>query len=154
MATTNYTGKLVDLLIFRGAAAEGEKQVALTLNNYVTTGIQKLLQSFAVLFLTERGSVTHYPDLGTDFVTAVRQGSIRDEADVQDQFLVAAEYVRQTLSLEAEQHEMPTDEQFLSAALKSFEIDRTSSTLRMYVVVTSVAGQAREIFLPVPLAIQ
>ena len=159
MATsTNYSGRIIDLLIFQGTKPVGEALIEQALGGedggYVTTGIQKLVQSFAILFMTERGTIQYAPDVGTGFITAVRQGSILDEADVQAQFETAREFVQQTLDLEADENELPEDEQFDSAELLSFSLNRAESLLTLYVKINSVAGEDRTVYLPVPLAIQ
>lgn len=154
MTSTDYAGRKVDLLIFQGAAPEGRQAIRLGLTNEVTTGIQKLVQSFALLFLTKRGSIPNVPDLGTEFITAMQQGQIRDEASVKSEFALAKERVRQTLALAANEMDLPDDEIFEDAELESFVLDKASSKLSLTVRVSSVAGEARVVFLPVPLAIR
>ena len=159
MATTDYSGRLVDLLIFQGIQPAGDQRVLLALSDedgdsYVITGIAKLSQSFAVLFLTELGSIPYNPELGTEFVTAIRQGRIADETDVTAEFRVAVELIRRTLDLEADNNDLPYDEQLESVELENFTLDTARSLLQLYVSITSVAGESRQLFLPIPLAIQ
>lgn len=158
MATSvDYTGRLVDLFIFQGALPSGDQRISLSFGEgggEITTGIQKLLQSYAILFLTERGSVPNLPDLGTDFVTTVRQGRIQDETDVKSEFLVASELIQQVLDLEVDTYSLPEDEQLESSTLESFTIDKAESLISLSVRVTSVAGETRTLFLPVPLVVQ
>jgi hypothetical protein len=155
MPSVNYSGRFVDLLIFQNSAPVGETKITLGFGvaGEVTTGIQKLVQSFALLFLTEQGSVLYAPTLGSEFVTAMRQGLIRDESDVESNFALAVESVRQTLDLAADEEDLPEDETFESAELQSFSLDKASSTLTLVVKVNSAAGSSRELFLPLPLAV-
>jgi hypothetical protein len=154
MPSIDYTGRLVDLLIFQNTAPAGERQIRLGLTNEVTTGIQKLVQSFTSLFLTKQGSIPHRLDDGTEFVTAVQLGKIRAESDVKAEFALAVERVRQTLTLAADGAELPDDETFSRAELISFNLDKAASKLFLKVRVVSVAGVGREVFLPVPVAIR
>lgn len=160
MTSVDYTGRTIDLLIFQGTAVQGDQAILLDLvgpgNNggEVTTGIQKLVQSFTMLFLTERGSIKYHPELGTTFLTDMRFQRIHDEADVQSSFNLAVELIRTTLSLVAEQTSLPEDEQFASAVLQSFNLDSTNGKLTLFVKIESVAGDSRTIYLPVPVAIQ
>jgi len=157
MASVNYSGRSVDLFIFQGAIPAGESRISLSFGDNggeVITGIQKLVQTFTIMFLTERGTVKGHDDVGTEFVTAVRQGRILDEADVKSEFLVASELIQQKLDLEADANALPEDEQLLSTTLLDYTIDRGASKLTMKVRITSVAGESREVFLPVPIAIQ
>ena len=156
MTTSSYVDRSVDLLIFQGTAPEGEKLLHLGFGTggEVTTGIQKLVQSVLILLMTELGSVPDVPDLGTDFFTAARIGAMRDEASVQSTFMLAAEQVRQKLLFEATANGLPDDETVRSIALQSFQIDKAASKLTLYIRITSAAGTTRNVYLPIPVAIQ
>ena len=156
MASTDFTGRSVDLLIFQGAKAAGEQQVELGFGDagQVVTGIQKLTQTFTTLFLTRLESVQYNPDLGSEFVTAMQASRIRDESDVKSEFALAVEQVREILSADAEANEPPDDETFESAVLENFALNEAESLIILNVRVNSVAGSSREVILPVPLAIR
>lgn len=160
MATTSvdYTGRTVDLSIFIGAKADGDQQLTLdfTSGGDVITGVEKMVQTYTYLFLTEQGSVEYFPTLGTTFITAVQQGVINNENDVQNQFNLAAELIRQTMDLAADNADpaLQPDEIYDSSTLLSFNLDKLNSLLTMQIQVTSQAGSSRVVFLPVPLAIQ
>lgn len=155
MPSTNYTGRLVDLLMFQNSAPRDETKIYLGFGvaGEVTTGIQKLVQSFALLFLTEKGSLPYSLNLGSEFITVMRQGLIRDESNVKTYFAIAVESVRQTLDLSADDNDLPLDETFDSAELQSFSLDKAASKLVLVVKVNSAAGESRELFLPLPLAV-
>ncbi len=157
MATSvDYTGRSVDLLIFQGVQASGDQKLRLGFGQAgeVVTGVQKLAQTFTTLFLTRRGTSQYHPELGTDFVGALQQGRIRDEADVKSEFAIAVEQVRQTLALQANQNTLPDDEVFDSAVLDSFNLDKAASKLTLVIRVNSLAGSSRTVFLPIPVAIR
>ncbi len=158
MASTDYTGRTIDLSIFIGAQASGEEQLTLdfTDGGDVITGVEKMVQTYTILFLTELGTVEYFPNLGTTFITAVRQGAINNENDVQNQFDLAAELIRQTMDLAADAADpvLQPDEIYDSSTLLSFNLDKLNSKLTMKIQVLSQAGSARTVFLPVPLAIQ
>ena len=152
MATTvDYSGRKTDLFIFQGAGAGGDKPIRLAFGDagQVTTGIQKLAQTFAMLFLTEAGSVPDKPDWGTEFLAAVRNGMVNNENDVQSAVSMAIEDVRGTLGLIAEQESYPPDETFQSASLLNYTLDEKTSKLTMYIKVVSAAGDSRVVVLPV-----
>lgn len=156
MASTNYTGRSVDLFIFQGALSAGEQQISLGFGTAgeVITGIQKLVQSFATLFLTRLGSVKYNSLLGSSFIASIQRGQIRNESDVRTEFALAVEDVRNILVTDAEANTPPDDETYASAELKEFELNKAASLLMLKVRVNSVAGESREVFLPVPLAIR
>ena len=155
--TSNYSGRTTDLFIFQGAALGGDRPIYLgfggTTGGQVTTGIQKLSQTFAILLLTERGSVPDNPDWGTNLLAAVRTGGVRNETDVKAIVSLAIEQSRSLLGVLAEQQTLPDDETFKTATLQSFRIDEEKSTLTLYIKVTSAAGETRDIVLPVPVPI-
>lgn len=158
MATsTDYTGRSVDLLIFQGVKAAGDQKLVLGFGDEggeVVTGIQKLSQTFTTLFLTRLGTIPYHPELGTDFVTALQQGRIKDESDVKAEFAIAVEQIRQTLALQANENSLPDDETFDSAVLNSFNLDKAASKLTLSIQINSLAGSNRTIFLPIPVAIR
>ena len=153
--SVNYSGRLTDLFIFYGAKPVGDQRITLSLGDSgeVITGIQKLVQSFTILFLTERGSLPLFPDLGTIFITEMRNRNIRDESSIKAFFAASVEQVAQTLALADEGQNLPPDELFASAVLLNFTPDIGNGKLFLRVQVNSVAGPSRTIFLPVPLAI-
>lgn len=153
---TNYTGRTVDLSIFEGAQADGAQQLTLdfTDGGDVITGIEKLVQTFVFLFLTEQGSIRYDPTVGSSFVTALRLGQIRNEGNVQEQFNLAAEVIRQVMSLASDAAGSPPDETYAGATLLSFDLNTAESKLSLEIQITSLAGATRQIYLPIPLAIQ
>lgn len=155
--STNYTGRSVDLLIFQGLQPAGETKISLALGDAgeVVTGIQKLSQSFTSIFLTDVGSIHHDPTVGTNFISAMRQGQLQDEADLKSEFALAAESVRQQLALAIDAaNPPPADETFVSATLRSFNMDRSASKITLFVELLSAAGESREVIMPVSLAIK
>lgn len=155
--SVNYSGRSIDLFIFQGAALTGDQKITPSFGEsggQITTGIQKLSQSFGVLFLTEKGSVPSEPDKGSSFVTSVRRQRIKDESDVQAEFNLAVEDVRRTLKLAEVDAGLSNDERFDSATLKSFNLDEDAGKLTLFVNVVSLAGTSRVIYLPIPVPIR
>jgi hypothetical protein len=153
--STDFAGRTVDLSIFQGIKPAGRQPIELSFGDAgeVITGIQKVAQSFALIFLTELGSKPFDPTFGTPFLTAMRLGRFRTEADVQNEFSAATQRVQQILDQEAVAAGLPEDERFDDAILESFVLDKLTSTLKLEVRIRSVAGVSETIFLPVPVAI-
>lgn len=151
MATTlDYTGRLIDLLIFQNAQPQGDQKIYLGLGvgGEVTTGIQKMSQTFVILFLTETGSVPMLPLRGSRFITAIRLGKIIDEASLQSEFVLAAESVKRYMAITAEQEGWPDDEILTDIQLTNFSLNKATSTLIIYIQLTSQAGTTHDLFLP------
>ena len=153
----NYTGRTTDLFIFQGAALVGDRKITLSFGGdtggEVTTGIQKLSQIFAMVFLTEKGSIADKPAWGTDFMSSVRSGLVRNEQDVRSLVSLCIEQARVILRLIEEQNTVPPDEQFGSASLSDFDLDEATGTLKVYIALASEAGANITVYLPIPVPI-
>tara|TARA_Y100000034_G_C6885017_1_gene406219 strand:+ start:1393 stop:1869 length:477 start_codon:yes stop_codon:yes gene_type:complete len=157
MATTNYSNRKVDLLIFQGWAESGETLITAGFGDtgYVVTGIMKLIQQFAVRFLTGLDTAPHNTEFGTEFMTDLRAGYIRADADVLSAFSAAVANVKAQLKTIYDEREgrnetIPDDEKLDNARLVSYDISPGSLFLR--VEITSQDGRSREVVLPVAIA--
>lgn len=157
MATTflDYAGRRVDVLALRGAQEVGEVQLDQTLFDEesageICTGIQKLAQRWTIEFLTENGSMRFLPNRGCRFMTDVRLGRLRTEAEVETSFLFSMVPVGQNLTNE-EDEEMATDERFASAELLAIAIQ--PGYLSLSVKINSQAGTSRKVILPLAITV-
>ena len=157
-ASIDYTGRTVDLLIFQNVKESGNQLVALEFGEagYVCTGIQKVAQTWAALFMTDRGSMLNKPTRGSSFFPAVRRGRIQVEEDIPAEFALAAEQVQRTMELDAANASpaLPDDERLDEANLLDFSLFRGQSLMKLKVRIRSIAGDTRVIYLPVPVAIR
>lgn len=128
-----------DLLIMQ-KVSENTGQVNLEFGSpaYVCTGVQKALQTFLILLLTDRGSVASDPQRGTTLLQAVNAGFVRDENLLRAQFLFAVLDIREYVQLNLQN--APADEKFASAELLSWLT--TGDTLIMKVRVFTEAGDS------------
>jgi len=156
-ASIDYTGRTVDILIFQGVKEYGDQQISTGFGEagYVCTGIQKVAQTWAILFMTDLGSVMNKPTRGSSFLPAVRSGRIQVEEDVPAEFGLAAEQVRRTMELDAsEDPDLQNDERLDEALLVDYFLFREQSLLQLKVRIKSLAGDERTVYLPVPVAIR
>jgi hypothetical protein len=116
--------------------------------------VQKVVQSWTALFLTDRGTVLNEPNRGTDFLAAIRSGKIQVDEDIPAQFATAAERVRISMELDAEGENLEDDETLDEALLLDYSVDLAASRLYLKVRINTLAGDSRPIILPVPLAIR
>jgi hypothetical protein len=154
--TTDYSKRMIDLFIFQGAKPLGDQLIAPGFgpgSGQITSGIQKLVQKWAILFLTEIGSMEYHAELGTRFLTLASQGAIRDVTTARSEFQLGAQLVQNTLAA-LETAATPADEKLASAELTSVEVDRAAGRLNMSVTITSEAGSAHAVLLPIPVPIQ
>lgn len=160
MSSVDYTGRSVDLFIFQGAAPQGEQLITLSFGGEtggkVIAGVQKLAQSWALLFLTEIGSVPSQPTRGCTFVTQLRAGALRDEGNVGAAFAAAVETLAEQFQVAeaAASPALPNDEKLQAAELDRFTQNRVQGKLTLYVRLTSQAGTVHELLVPIPVAIK
>ena len=151
----DYLGRIVDVLAFPGAKAQGEALLKQELaskdhSGYVCTGIQKLAQRFLLELLTEKGSMKYLPSRGTSFMIVARQGRLLTELDVRQEFNLALVDIERNLQAE-ENTTMPTDEQYDGSSLLSITIQPGFLSLRINV--RSRAGTNRAVILPLPVTV-
>lgn len=154
--TTDYSNRSVDLFIFQGAQPAGDQLIEPGFgegSGQATTGIQKLVQKWAILFFTDIDSMEYHPELGTRFMIVASQGYLRDVTDVKSEFRLAAQQVQNTLDA-LETDDMPVDERLQSADLVAVSLDKARGKLEMTVNITSEAGTSHDVILPVPVPIQ
>lgn len=155
--TTDYTGRMVDLLMLQGTTSSGVAEVDLALadsdgKSYVTTGIQKISQRFLIGLMTELGSQTHEPGFGTLFMIEVKYGAANSSAKFQIAFRNAAAAIIAQQNTRLTGNE-PDDEVLTEANLVSYSFP-TPDRIIMNVELTSRAGSSRVVVLPVTLAIR
>lgn len=151
MSLQDYKNRKYDYLAFQNVDASKEARLGLALydedtSGQICTGIQKLAQRWALEFMTERGSMTHLPKRGCEFLTLVRQGRFRSTADITSAFAAVGLIIEQNLKNE-EYADMPDDERFESAELAQALIQPGFVELRVLVI--SRAGEARPIIMPI-----
>jgi hypothetical protein len=148
----DYIGRQFDLLAVRGAARVGDAQLDQTLfgtdaSGEVCTGVQMLAQRWMLKFLTIRGSMPFLSNEGTDFVSRVRNGELRNEAMVEAAFQVSAVEVRANM-LNEETSNMHDEDRMGNATLKAIGI--AGDWILLTVQITSLAGASRQVILPIP----
>ena len=153
--STDYTGRLVDSLIFQGInfAGAGGTELPVQLlfgdDERVISGAQKMIQRWVIAFLTKRRSVQANPNIGSEFMQNLEQGYVVTDADVQSEFLDAAVLTAESLAVALANQTVPEDEQLESSELLSFDLQPGSLSLRIRI--TSVAGEGATVLLPIPL---
>lgn len=154
-ASSNYAGRHVDLFIMQGAQTTGMRRITAGLGGdtggKITAGAQKAAQSFLIMFLTEKGSRQHDKEFGTRFLTTIRMSNMNDSL-MPIVFRDAAEDV-----LDQQERYRTNDQQddeIISALdLLTFVVPN-SSEMSLTVQITTRAGAARTVILPVSLAVK
>jgi len=147
----DYDNRVYDFLAIQNVQKTGDVQLGLELftptnSGLIATGVQKLAQRWLLEFLTEKGSMPGLPNRGTTFMTLVRQGRLRTSAVITAQFYFAAHVARITLT-EEENDTWPDDERIADVKLQSLAF--LPGYAKLYVLVSSRAGDTREVIMPI-----
>lgn len=150
--TTDYTGRLVDLFISQGLSPTGMKPITLDFDStgQIITGIQKAIQTFLIVFLTEKGSNLADPNFGTRFITNVRNSNLRGP-QLQIHFRDAVEDFLNQQSRYIDG--LPDDEILDEIILDSYNI-QSKDSIELNVRINSKAGESQILTLPISLVIK
>lgn len=163
MSLADYVNRKYDYLALQNTTGPGSRRIGLELFNemnsgQITTGAQKLAQRWLLEFLTETGSMPGLPDRGSNFMRAARSGGFRTPFNVRTEFAMADLTIRKKLQAD-ETDNTPDDERFAAAeitnvaVLPGADVSQKSGTTAVFltlgVKITSRAGDAREIVLPI-----
>jgi hypothetical protein len=151
MSLADYANRKYDFLALQREDSPQRGRLELVLysednSGKICAGIQKLTQRWLLEFLTEKGSMPGLPTRGADFMRFVRQGTLRTQLSVTQAFYAANMRIRVTLQ-EEEYDGMPDDERLSDAALLS--VGLLPGYMNLGIAITSLAGDSREILVPV-----
>jgi hypothetical protein len=153
--STNYSGRTVDLLIFQNTKPSGNQKIFMGFGTggELTTGVQKVSQTFTTILLTDIGSVYDQPDYGTDLILSIQSGQTQNGSDLESAFNIAAAAAKSIMDQAAEDAGAPPDERLSTAVLSDYILDKNSGKIVLTVVITTEAGASATIYLPVSVPI-
>jgi hypothetical protein len=155
--TNDYAGRVLDLEVLQTvASSSGLIPLSFTISDdgvtRALTGLQKLVQRYTVLFFSPEGTTLFDTEQGTDFLPAVRRGSIVNREQMVRVFSFAnAEVIRQLREDDANEllGGLPLDDERIDEAeLLDFDLDFSTSTLFIKIRITNLAGQETLFVLP------
>jgi hypothetical protein len=154
--STNYSGRLVDMLVFQNTNPSGKQRIEMTFGEggLLTTGVQKVAQTFTTILLTDKGTVYDKPDYGTDFVRSIQNGTTQTEDGLKSSFSLAVADVKRIMSTAALDNSLPEDEQLEDAELLDYALDKASGKIGITVGIVTVAGPGTTIYIPVSVPIR
>lgn len=154
--TTSYSNRTVDLLLLQLVPTPvADQKVTTSVANtpHITTGIEKLVQRYALLFLTELGSIQNRPLEGTEILTIMGQGRIYDESTLRSAAAAANKQVIRQIK-GADQLDPPVaDEALDTAEVTNLSLDRNTASVTIVINITSVAGETYTYVSPLKVGI-
>lgn len=157
--STDYSGRQVDLEHFQAVQQPvGSVRLTKTLARTqprVVAGLQKLVQRYAVLLLSQIETIYLAPEQGTDFLQRILRGGGRSRGHILQTFAFASSDViaqlRQDDGDEALFGPVQSDEQIKQAQLLDYSVDIPTSTLSLSIYIENQLGTGTKYLLPVPI---
>ena len=151
--TIDYTGRKLDISVFQSTFDLGVAlpvTIAFGSPSKFCAGIQKLVQRYAILLMTDLGSQSFYPDSGVNFLGVLQSGvNPVDKIAVSQLFTLASYNVLSKLkTYQNANPTIPEDEQISNATLVNLVL--SGGTVSFDVKITSMAGDSANLLLPLP----
>ena len=154
-ATTNYSGRTKDISILQYPdPLDVDPQNMLVSFGRVgrfCAGVQKLIQRYTILLLTNLDSQPYYPEFGTNLISSLRNGvSAMDMIGVNQIFNAASyEAVAVIRAAQIYDQDSPPDERIFSAELVNASM--LGSAVNFSVKITTESSTAISFILPLPI---
>lgn len=150
----DYTERKRDISIFQNPdfMSSDRQQVALKFGKSAKfcAGVQKLIQQYTIILMTDLGSQPSFLDFGTSLVLTLKRGISPVDKIALTQLFGLANYsvVTKLKNYYAENTDIPEDEQISSAILNDVSV--RGSSVFFEIMLTTVAGEQLEFLIPLP----
>jgi len=152
--STNYTGRKKDISVFHSPVAtqKGPQNITVAFgkNGQFCAGLQKIIQRYAIVLLTNIGSQFSYPTFGTNLLFALQAGfSPIDKLRASQIFNLASyDAVNLLKTYQTTRDDIPQDERIVSATLRDISLNNGSASFD--VAVATEAGSSMTFLIPLP----
>lgn len=156
----DYAGRTVDLLLLKTVLSVPvfNKRVQIDVSNVsgepmIVTGIEKMVQRYALLFINAMGSTKFMPNHGTEIVPLVTKGMVYDMATLESAAAEANVTARMQMMLADETEETPDDERIVDSQVLEYAFSRENAKVKISVRLTSAAGSSYVYIIPVAVGV-
>lgn len=152
--STNYTGRKKDISIMHSpdATLAGPQNITIAFGRrgQFCAGLQKIIQKYTIILLSNIGSQSSYPEFGTNFLYSLRGGIAPvDQLKAAQIFNLASYDAVNTLKgYQAARTDIPTDERIVSAKLTAISLYNGSASFD--IAIATEAGSAMNFLIPLP----
>ena len=157
----DYAGRTVDLLLLKTVldvpAVNQRVQVDVsdgTDDPRIVTGIEKLVQRYALLFLNAMGSTKFRPDHGTNLIPRAAKGLIYSRSTLESAAAEANLFASRQIRLADDGDDIPDDERLVSSEITDLVFVRTAAQVKISIRLTTAAGQSYVYIIPVNMGIR
>ena len=153
----DYAGRTVDLLMLKTVLAVPvtNKRVKIDVagDPMIVTGVEKMVQRYAVLFINAVGSTKFRPDHGSDLVPQVSAGLVYNMATLETAAAGANLVAFRNMSIADADEDTPDDERLVESDIIDLEYSRESSKVMISVKLTTAAGKSYVYIIPVGVGV-
>lgn len=153
----DYSGRTVDLLLLKTVMAVPvvNKRVGIDVSDdpMIVTGVEKMVQRFAIAFINAIGSTKFMPDHGTNLVPRVAAGMVYDMATLEMEAASANMLAIGQIISADEDEETPDDERLVSSEITGLEYLRGEERVKISVRLTTAAGKSYVYIIPVGVGV-
>ena len=159
-AKADYSGRTVDLLLLKtvlDAPAYGVR-VGIDVSDVegrpmIVSGIEKMVQRFALLFLNAMGSTMFRPGHGTGLIPEVSRGRVYDMPSLEAAAAEANMMARTSMMSADDGLDTPDDELIASSEVTGLEFSRERSGVSISIKLTTQAGESFAFIVPVAVGV-
>ena len=152
----DYSRRTVDLLLLKTVTRPVSETVVdpnVADVPMAVTGIEKLVQRYALLFLTQIGTVEGSPDEGSEFMRSLGRGMIYDESTLKAEAAKANSLVTRQIRREDAELETADDEALESATITDLKLDRFTKSVVVQVTIVTRAGSSYTYITPITIGV-
>lgn len=153
----DYAGRTVDLLLLKTVLAVpvSNKRVGLDVSDdpMIVTGVEKMVQRYAISFINAVGSTMFRQSHGTDIVPAVATGRVYSMPTLETAAAEANLLAFRSLALADAEEDTPDDERLVDSEVIDLEFSRSESKVKISVKLTTAAGNSYVYIIPVGVGV-
>ena len=156
----DYAGRTVDLLLLKTVlnVPAVSQRVGIDVTDVVgepmiVSGIEKMVQRYAIAFINSLGSTKFMPNHGTNLIPAAASGRIYDMNSLEVEASEANLLAMRQLENADFGMETPDDERLVNSEVAGLEFIREKALARISVKLTSAAGKSFVYIIPVPVGV-
>lgn len=158
-STVDYANRQLDMELLEHIATPVDQRVYPAVDHWkdgagpsIVTGMQKVVQRYAKLLLTDLGSVKFDESLGGELLTDIRKGKVQSNSYLSFVFNVASQNaVRKMMHDDGLDvyGDQPDDEKITEARLIDYELRPETATIYVHVQIETEAGESFSYVIPV-----
>jgi len=154
LVSSNYTGRKRDLSVFHSpdASLATTQSIGISFGapSQFCAGVQKLVQAYAIILLTNLMSQPNYPEFGTSFLYTMQSGVSPVDTLAASQIFSLASYdaVSALRTYQATNYDTPADERIVRATLTNIVLSAGSALFEVTIVAES--GDTIPFLVPLP----